>query len=230
MKKILLLIGFVAGVTLSVNAQYFTTSYGLQLNWGIPSRVENIIHHDYYGYEWVHASRVSRVGFDFFDIVLRRGDIYIEVSVRNDGFITRRSAIMDYPLYEHVCGSSCGYHNTYYTSYNNGCNSHSHSGHNHVVYYSNYGHNQGHGHAYEKHNNGHNNGNAYGKHKNEKYESHNTDNKRQVQKSSTYTRRDRYYDSNNKGDHSEGRGSVNNNRTNTNSRSTNSKTTSSRTR
>jgi hypothetical protein len=202
MKKILLFIGFVVGISLSVNAQYFTTSYGLQLNWGIPSRVENVIHHDYYGYDWVHASRVSRVGFDYFDVVLRRGDIYIEVSVRNDGFITRRSAIMDYPLYEHVCGSSCGYHNTYYTSYNNGCNSHSHSGHNHVVYYSK-----------SNHNNHHGQGHAYGKHKNEKYESHNEANKRQVQKSSTYTRRDRYYDSNSGKNHSGGRNRETNNRT-----------------
>ncbi len=185
MKKILILIGLVAGVSLGVNAQHFTTSYGFELGWGIPNRVQNIISHDYYGYDMVHASRVSRIGIDYFDVVLQRGDIFIQVTVRNDGFVSRRTVFQDYPLYSHVCGVNCGYHNNYYIANRNMCGSHNHYGHNHVVYVNNK-HYNGHAHQVK--------GNAYGHYKNGKKGFDNHDNSQRNTKGDTYSRRDRYYD------------------------------------
>lgn len=184
MKKILLLIGLVAGVSLGVNAQHFTTSFGFELGWGIPNRVQTVISHDYYGYDMVHASRVARVGIDYFDVVLQRGDIFVQVTVRNDGYISRRTVYQDYPLYDHVCSHSCGYHNTYYVSHRNTCNSHHHSGHNHVVYVNNK-HYNGSGH--------HGKGHAYGHYKNGKKD-HKHNKGHWNSQGDSYSRRDRYYD------------------------------------
>jgi hypothetical protein len=184
MKKILLLIGLVAGVSLGVNAQHFTTSFGFELGWGIPNRVQTVISHDYYDYDMVHASRITRVGIDYFDVVLQRGDVFIQISVRNDGWISRRTVYQDYPLYDHVCSHSCGYHNNYYVAHRNVCSSHHHGGHNHVVYVNNK-HYDGPGH--------HGKGNAYGHYKNGK-KGHGHYNNKNWSNGDSYTRRDRYYD------------------------------------
>ncbi|MEQ9167838.1 MAG: hypothetical protein RLO12_16375 [Fulvivirga sp.] len=185
MKKILLLIGLVAGISVGVNAQHFTTSFGFELGWGIPNRVQTIISHDYYGYDMVHAARVARVGVDYFDVVLQRGDVFIQVTVRNDGFISRRTVYQDYPLYNHVCSHSCGYHNNYYTTYRNVCTSHHHHGHNHVTYVKNKHYYNGPGH--------HGKGYAYGHNKTGK--NHDKYNKSQwSDQGDSYSRRDRYHD------------------------------------
>ncbi len=191
MKKFILIIGVVlAGLSTHSNAQYFVTSYGYEVNWGVPGVVHSVVYHDYTDYDWVHANRVVRFGVDYFDIVLRRGDVFIEVSVRNDGYINRRVVHQYYPLQHHVCGTSCGFHSNYYAVYNTGCNSHSHHGHNHVVYNTvhynkNHGHFKGNGH--------HGKGNAYGHYKNGK--KHFDDDDRRKNNKESYTRRDRYYDS-----------------------------------
>jgi hypothetical protein len=185
MKKILLLIGLVAGVSLSVNAQHFVTSFGFELGWGIPLRVQNTIQHDYYGYDIVHATQVNRYGISFFDVLLQGNNGFIEVSVRNDGFINRRAVYNHNPLYNHICSNQCGYHANYYTAYNGHCNSHNHHGHNHVAYIN-----------YSKPKHGHGHGNAYGHYKDNDHKkpSHKNYNSRSVAKRETYTRRDRYYD------------------------------------
>lgn len=185
MKKILLTLAIAVSFTSLVNAQNFVTSFGVQLGWNLPTRVNTVVYHDYYGYDVVHATRVSRFGVGYFDLILQRGDIFVEVSVRNDGWVDRRVVRYDYPLANHVCGSVCGYHSTYYTTYYNSCSGHSHHGHNHVVYVNNRRPHHVHG------NNHPGKGHAYGHNKNHKNNNYKHDSRRD---SESYTRRDRNYD------------------------------------
>ncbi len=134
MKKILLSFGLVALLSLAVKAQHFVTSFGVELGWNIPNRVTTVIHHDFYDYHMVHVTRSRRFGASFFDIILQRGNVFVEVSVRNDGFIYSSATRFDYPLVNHVCGHGCGYHSGYYAAYYNTCSSHHHHGHNHIMY------------------------------------------------------------------------------------------------
>lgn len=186
MKKILFTLALVVSFTSLVKAQVFVTSFGVELGWNLPSRVNTVVYNDYYGYDVVHATRVSRFGVGYFDLILQRGDIFIEVSVRNDGWVDRRVVRYDYPLTNHICGSVCGYHNTYYTSYYNSCSSHSHHGHNHVVYVNNRKSHHIHG------DNHPGKGNAYGHYKKENRDNNHNDSRRS--NNLTYTRRDRNYD------------------------------------
>ncbi len=183
MKKILLLIGLVAGVSLGVNAQHFITSFGYSLNWDMPYSVQHTITHDYYGYDVVHATQAISHGVSYFDIILQNRNAYIKITVRNDGFISRREIYNHNPLYNHVCNSHCGYHTNYYTAYYDNCNSHNHYGHNHVTYVKNYVPKHGHGYAH-----------GYYEKKNKNNSSYKKSPVRTVAKRDTYTRRDRYYD------------------------------------
>ena len=187
MKKILLTLAIAVSFTSLVNAQNFVTSFGVQLGWNLPTRVNTVVYHDYYGYDVVHATRVSRFGVGYFDLILQRGDIFVEVSVRNDGWVDRRVVRYDYPLASHVCGSVCGYHSTYYTTYYNNCSGHSHHGHNHVVYVNNRKPHHVHG------NNHPGKGHAYGHNKDHKNKHNEYDSR---SSNDNYSRRDRYYDPN----------------------------------
>ena len=186
MKKLLLSLVLVALLSVEGKSQTFITSFGVQLGWNIPTRVETVIYHDYINYNVVHATRVVRYGITYFDLVLQQGDIFVEVSVRNDGFIYRRNVVYEYPFYNHVCGSSCGYHSVYYSAFYNDCSGHSHHGHNHVIYnrrgrdryvgygyygnrrvvYNDHAHGNGHGYGHSHgngHGVGHSHGNGHGK-------------------------------------------------------------------
>lgn len=197
MKKILLILTFIVVVSMKGEAQHFTASFGVTHSWDVPVHVTRVISHDYYGYDVVHATQIRRGGGLFFDLVLQRGDVFVEVNVRHDGYVIDRVYHDYYPLHEHVCSNYCGYHTTYYRSHYRTCNSHSHHGHNHVVYVNRpVGHGHGHGHG---HGNGHKHtthyvhkGDSYHKndnHRNDRYDSrsnHNHGDKNYRERRSTY--------------------------------------------
>ncbi len=136
MKKILIISAllFMASMTQS-KAQHFVASYGVQHQWGVPSYVTQVVYDRYYNYDWVHANRVNHGGgFFSFNVLLQRGNRFVEVNVDNHGYTQVINRYNSYPLMGHVCGDFCGFHEYYYNSYYNICHSHNHWGHNHVAY------------------------------------------------------------------------------------------------
>lgn len=156
-KKILLSLFAIMVIASASQAQTFIASFGTGLSWGVPHRVSHFVEHNYSNYNCVHAKRVAFHGGYNFEVVLQRGDIYIELNLDPFGNVIRSVRRDYYPLYDHICGGQCGYHANYYQAFYSSCNSHSHHGHNHINYYYNNGY------AHRQYNN---NGNAYGHYKN----------------------------------------------------------------
>lgn len=211
MKKLILTFALSLALISLSKAQFFITSFGVELGWNIPNNVSTVIHHDYYGYDVIHANRVIRYGHSYFDLILQQGDIFVDISVRNDGFISRRLVSYDYPLLGHICGNQCGYHSNYYVAYNNHCNSHNHRGHNHVVYnynrpyrghahhnqqrvtHVNYkGNHHSNGRGHNKHIEKHNNRSDKGRHNKDSRTAY--ENKSRRSSDGQYTRRSRNYE------------------------------------
>ena len=134
------------------NAQHFSfvTSFGVTQSWGMPYEVVHAIEHDYWGYDVVHTSRINQHGKLFFDVLLQRGDVFVNVSIGRYGRIYNRVITYDYPFYNHVCNNFCGYHSNFYRRNVVACGSHHHHGHNHVTYvrHHNYYSHPGNGNAY----------------------------------------------------------------------------------
>lgn len=136
MKKLLIISAllFIASVTQS-KGQHFVASFGVQHQWGVPSYVTQVVYNRYNNYDWVHANRVNHGGGYFsFNVLLQRGNRFIEVNVNDNGYARIINRYNSYPLMGHVCGDFCGFHEYYYNAYYNICHSHNHWGHNHVVY------------------------------------------------------------------------------------------------
>lgn len=134
MKKTILLLVLLAGFSWKGEAQHFIASFGTQHSWGVPYYVSDIVYDNYYDYNWVHATRIVRGGYVSFDVLLQRGDAFVEVNIGRHGRIQSSRFINYYPLHDHICGDFCGFHSNYYNAYYNNCNSHHHHGHNHVIY------------------------------------------------------------------------------------------------
>lgn len=205
MKKTLLILLLLAGVSLKGKAQHFIASFGVERSWDVPVMVSRVIYDDYYGYDWVHATRVYQNGGLFFNVILQRQDVFVEVTIDNGGYITREVVRDYYPLHDHICNEFCGYHASYYHTHYHDCHSHDHFGHNHVVYTGHpHGHAYGyyrnnpyyvynsHIHGYERHSYGnqwkHDDYHGNSKHSNNQYD-------RRGDNDGYRNRRDRYYDS-----------------------------------
>ena len=123
MKKLILIITLMTAVSFSGNSQRFYASFGVQHNWGVPLYVSNVVYDNYYGYDWVHATRVVNNGRPFYDIVLQRGNLFLEVRIGRQGFIRRTRHWDAYPFVDHVCSDACGFHGGFYRNnyvvYNN---------------------------------------------------------------------------------------------------------------
>lgn len=117
------------------DAQSFVASFGVQQTWGVPISVVHYVDDYYYGYEWVHTRQIVRHGVIDFQVILQRGPVFIEITLDRFGRVYRTVRRDYYPLVNHVCGPSCGYHVKYYRTHYAACSGHSHHGHNHVVYY-----------------------------------------------------------------------------------------------
>ncbi|MEP2772430.1 MAG: hypothetical protein ABJH05_09790 [Fulvivirga sp.] len=155
MKKIILLIAMGAFFISTENqAQQFVASFGTYHHWGIPDRIQHTIAYDYYNYDLVHVNRVARGGYLYFDVLLQRGNVFVEVNIGTHGRIIGRTYFDRYPLHNHICSSHCGYHATYYNTYRQVCSSHNHHGHNHVAYKLK-SHKYNNGYAYGHHKKGH---------------------------------------------------------------------------
>ncbi|MDX1627806.1 MAG: hypothetical protein R3345_03850 [Fulvivirga sp.] len=195
MKKLVLLFALSAFFIShkDVKAQHFIASFGSYHHWDVTSDIRYSIAHNYYGYDWVHANRIVRGGHVYFDVLLQRGDVFVEVNVGVNGRIYGRTFFDAYPLRNHVCSGHCGYHRTYYSTYRVACSSHHHHGHNHIVYRPTYRHE----HRYD-HRRNHPRGNAYGYYKNKKHHKHGNhvhDEKHYTRYDNDYPqRRGRYYD------------------------------------
>ena len=135
MKRIVILIALGAFTFINKGqAQGFHTSFGFEQSWGMPSEVYWTIDHQYRNYNLVHTKRFYDDGRLFFDVVLQRGDVFVNVSIGPNGRIYRSAYRYDYPFRSHVCNGYCGFHRNYYLSYRVACHSHHHHGHNHVIY------------------------------------------------------------------------------------------------
>lgn len=118
----------------TANAQIFIASFGVQHNWGVPHRVSHYINDNYYDYNWVHARRLELHGNVTFEVVLQRGNIFLEVTLDPFGHVYK-TVRRDYsPLYAHECGNHCGYHSNYYNAYYSTFNHYSNYG-SHVNHY-----------------------------------------------------------------------------------------------
>lgn len=126
---------FIGLVSQRAEAQTFVASFGVQQSWGVPISVVRYVDDFYYGYEWVHTRQIVNHGVVDFQIVLQRGPVFIEITLDRFGRAYRTVRRDYYPLDNHVCGPTCGYHANYYRSHYAVCSGHNHSGQNHVVYY-----------------------------------------------------------------------------------------------
>lgn len=117
MKKFLLLatLAIVSGTTLK--AQYFVASYGYVHGWDIPQAVSYAIEDNYWGYEMIHAERINHHGRLSFNVMLQRGNRFVEVTVNRKGRIIETVKWNHFPLQSHVCGDYCGFHSNYYLTY-----------------------------------------------------------------------------------------------------------------
>ncbi len=115
--------------------QHFVASYGVEQHWDVPAYVTHVVYDRYHNYDWVHASRVRMGGGYYgFNVMLQRGQRFIEVNIDHHGYARVINRYNYYPFAGHICGDFCGYHEYYYNSYYRICHSHNHFGHNHVFY------------------------------------------------------------------------------------------------
>jgi hypothetical protein len=120
MKKIRvtgLMIGLIILLTVSAKAQYFYTSYGYAHTWQLPNYIEHTIYNDYYGYEVAHVERRVHHGYTNFDVLLTRGNLFLEVRFDRFGHVYRTARYDYFPLAAHNCSMHCGYHKVYYQTY-----------------------------------------------------------------------------------------------------------------
>ncbi len=131
--KIILLVaalGLMSWTTSNAQAQFFVNIQG-HTNWYLPSPVVQVFHNNYYGYEVAHARQYYVKGALFFDVVLHRGDVFVEINVNPHGHIVNSVYYNYYPLHDHVCDSYCGYQPVFYRQY---YPVYIHPGHRHNVY------------------------------------------------------------------------------------------------
>ena len=111
------MIGLIILLTISAKAQYFYTSYGYAQTWQIPNYIEHTIYNDYYGYEVAHVKRHVHHGYTNFDVLLTRGNLFLEVRFDRFGNVYRTVRHDYFPLAAHHCSAHCGYHKVYYQTY-----------------------------------------------------------------------------------------------------------------
>jgi len=112
-----LMIGLIILLTVSAKAQYFYTSYGYAQTWQLPNYIEHTIYNDYYGYEVAHVERHEHYGYTNFDVLLNRGNLFLEVRFDRFGSVYRTVNYDYFPLTAHNCTIHCGYHKVYYQTY-----------------------------------------------------------------------------------------------------------------
>lgn len=131
LKILLLILGLAIISPITSEAQYFIASYGVEHNWYLPDYVYQTVEWEYPGYVIAHAHRFSHHGRPYINLVLRRGNKYMEVRFNHHGHIVKRIRHHQFPLVGHVCGLHCGYHRTYYVRYPS---VHRHHHHSHMAY------------------------------------------------------------------------------------------------
>lgn len=133
-RSILLTVAGLMLLGIESNAQRLVTSFGVELQWGMPSEVYYTLEQDYWGYDLVHTTRFVDRRATFFNVVLQRGNMFVTLTLDPFGRVHQRVVAYNYPFSNHICNDFCGYHNAYYTRNVVYCNAHSHYGHNHVAY------------------------------------------------------------------------------------------------
>lgn len=164
MKKLIIILS-IAAFTFSSKSQaqaLFFTSYGTQHLWGMPAEVQWALESNYYNYHMVHTRRFYDRGRLFFDVVLQRGDVFVDIRIGGNGYIFNTVYRQHYPFYNHVCSGYCGFHRDYYMSYRVAYGHPHFHKHNHVYYRPNVvyvRHDHGNHHGHYKNNN--NQGRSY---------------------------------------------------------------------
>ncbi len=162
MKRLMIILSIAAfSFAIKSEAQgIFYTSYGTQHLWGMPPEVQWTLERNYYDFHMVHTRRFWDRGRLYFDVVLQRGGVFVDVRLDGRGFIFNTAYRDYYPFRSHVCSSFCGFHRDYYMSYRVRVGHPYYYRYNHVYYRPNvvivnhghhhgnhHGHNQGNNHA-----------------------------------------------------------------------------------
>lgn len=135
MKKSMLITGICMLFAAAANSQHisFVASWGGYQPWNVPVYVSDVVFDRYYDYDWVHTTRVVRHGSLSFNVILQHRNHFVELRMNRFGHVQRVRHFDHYPLHNHVCSSSCGYHEYYYNSFSTVCHSGHHHGHNHIA-------------------------------------------------------------------------------------------------
>ncbi len=160
MKKFIIILTF-AALVLSSKTQaqgLFFTSYGTQQLWGMPAEVQWALESNYYDFHMVHTRRFYDRGRLFFDVVLQRRGVFVDIRIDGRGYIFNSAYRNNYPFYNHVCSGYCGFHRDYYISYRVAYGHPYYHQRNHIYYrpnvvYVKYDHGKNHGYYKSKVNN-----------------------------------------------------------------------------
>lgn len=94
--------------------QQFVSSHGEVFRWSLPYEVYHRIQHDYYRYDVVHVARVSRYRQAYFDVVLRRGGVFVKVRMTPFGRVIYRERNFPFDYRRHRCDRACGFDQQFY--------------------------------------------------------------------------------------------------------------------
>ncbi|MFT6867709.1 MAG: hypothetical protein ACJA08_002553 [Cyclobacteriaceae bacterium] len=115
MKKSILLSIFIAFTSISaINAQHFVSSCGVIQSFQMPHEVYNSVNYHYHGYDVIHSSMVRGRQASYFQIVLQRGNTFVQLNVDSRGRINQRMVQNYNPIAQHICNNGCGYNANYY--------------------------------------------------------------------------------------------------------------------
>lgn len=94
--------------------QHFVSSHGEAYQWSLPYEVYYRIQHDFYRHDVVHVARVSTYRRAFYDVVLRRGGMFIKVRMTPYGKVIYRERNFPFDYRRHQCQRSCGFDQRFY--------------------------------------------------------------------------------------------------------------------
>lgn len=119
MKKSMFFIGIFMLVAAAATSQHisFVASWGSYQPWNVPAYVSDVVYHRYNNYDWVHTRKVVRNGQLGYKVLLQHGPQFMEVTMNRFGHVRRVRHYDYYPLNNHVCAATCGYHEHYFNSF-----------------------------------------------------------------------------------------------------------------
>jgi len=109
-----ILVVFVFSIKTEAQHFHYVNSIGVQHHWDLPHSVYDEIGYHYHGYDIVHVGNVWRNGFNYFDVTLQRGNVFVRLEMGNRGRILSKRMARSFPFQNHVCNNHCGFHNDFF--------------------------------------------------------------------------------------------------------------------